>query len=75
MRQCTLADMDTRFLPRPLAYPQSAILSALVANPRHDSASLALELGLPIQWIEASLRADMFQAHLRAIRAKASKES
>ena len=63
--------MSAHFEPRPLAFPQSEVLACLLINPTWSAAEVAQELALAPDWVAYVMRADLFQAHVRALQAKA----
>ena len=56
------------FIPRPLAFPQGEVLACLLTNPTWSPAEIAQELALSPAWVSHVMRADLFQAHFRAVR-------
>lgn len=60
--------MSAHFEPRSLAFPQSEVLACLLINPTWSPAEVAQELALSPAWVSHVMRADLFQAHFRAVR-------
>jgi hypothetical protein len=49
-----------------LPFEHARVLALVFAHPEWELERLAAELGLDKAWLEAVVRADFFQAHVRA---------